>query len=300
MRQVILYFYHEPASGIGLPEISLSGSTSDLAMLGDPLIYTILDNQDLTVGDAQVRNLTLALTEPITEPVNRFHIQFSLTDNIQQFAVSEVQLCSNESKLLRFTQGILHTCMWLKYLSPTAVTIEAESLTLELESEPLTGPHILLPANRTQVNAANMSLSCSVTNQGRFRWQWTSQGYSPQVSDDTRTSMIEIPLTVESVGEYTCTASYHPDTRLDPSPVTGTFTVDLESKSIKSFTHTHIHTHTHTHTHKHKHKHTNTHTYTLTHSHTHTLIVHMQSPQKNVCVPLSSPFQISHLVSLYL
>ena len=145
VRQVKL---HEPASGIGLPEFSLSGSTTDYSMLGDPLTYTILDNQDLTVDDAQVRNLTLALTEPITEPVNRFHIQFSLTDNIQQFAVSEVQLCSNESKLLRFIKGNLHTCMWLKYLSPTAVTIEAESLTLELESEPLTGPHILLPANR--------------------------------------------------------------------------------------------------------------------------------------------------------
>ena len=76
-----------------------------------------------------------------------------------------------------------------------------------------------------------MSLSCSVTNQGCFRWQWTSQGYSPQVSDDTCTSMIEIPQAVESVGEYTCTASYHPDTRLDLCPVTGTFTVDLESKS---------------------------------------------------------------------
>ena len=95
VRQVKLYFYHEPTSGIGLPEISLSGSISDLVILGDPLTtYTILDNQDLTVDDAQVRNLTLALTEPITEPVNRFHIQFSLTDNIQQFAVSEVQLCS--------------------------------------------------------------------------------------------------------------------------------------------------------------------------------------------------------------
>ena len=50
------------------------------------------------------------------------------------------------------------------------------------------------------------------------------------MSNDTRTSMIEIPLSGESVGEYTCTASYHPDTRLDPSPVTGTFTVDIESK----------------------------------------------------------------------
>ena len=99
MRQVKLYFYHEPESGIGLPEISLSGSTFDYSMLGDPLTYTILDNQDLTVDDAQVRNLTLALTEPITEPVNRFHIQFTLTNSIQQFAVSEVQLCSDEGNL---------------------------------------------------------------------------------------------------------------------------------------------------------------------------------------------------------
>ena len=99
VRQVKLYFYHEPTSGIGLPEFNLSASRFEVTMLGDPLTYNILDNQDLTVDDAQVRNLTLALTEPITEPVNRFHIQFSLTDNIQQFAVSEVQLCSSNSKL---------------------------------------------------------------------------------------------------------------------------------------------------------------------------------------------------------
>ena len=99
VRQVILYFYHEPASGIGLPEFNLSASRFETTELGDPLTYIIFDNQDLTVDDAQVRNLTLALTEPITEPVNRFHIQFSLTDNIQQFAVSEVQLCSDNSKL---------------------------------------------------------------------------------------------------------------------------------------------------------------------------------------------------------
>ena len=99
VRQVKLHFYHEPTSGIGLPEFNLSASRFDVTPLGDPLTYNILDNQDLTVDDAQVRNLTLALTEPITEPVNRFHIQFSLTDNIQLFAVIEVQLCSDNSKL---------------------------------------------------------------------------------------------------------------------------------------------------------------------------------------------------------
>ena len=125
-----------------------------------------------------------------------------------------------------------HACKCHSHcLSHTSVTIEAESLTLELKSEPLTGPDILLPANRTQVTAATISLSCTVTNQGHFSWQWSSQDHSPHVFDDTRTSMIGIPLTEESVGEYTCTASYHPDTRLDPSPVTGTFTVGLESKT---------------------------------------------------------------------
>ena len=231
VRQVSLYFYHEPASGIGLPTFNLSASTSDLMPGDDILTYTILDNQDLTVDDAQVRNVTLVLTEPITEQVNRFHIEFFLSDSMKQFAVSEVQLCSDNGKFHTYICTCSSHCNQ-PTLSHTPVTIEAESLTLELKSEPLTGPNITLPANRTQVTAANMSLSCSVTNQGRFRWQWTSQGYSPQVSDDTRTSTIEIPLAVESVGEYTCTASYHPDTRLDPSPVTGTFTVDVESKSI--------------------------------------------------------------------
>ena len=98
VTQVKLYFYHEPASGIGLPEFNLSVSTSD-TMAGSPLTYTILGNQDLTVDDAQVRNVTLALTELITEPVNRFHIEFFLTDSIQQFAVSEVQLSNNSGKL---------------------------------------------------------------------------------------------------------------------------------------------------------------------------------------------------------
>ena len=108
-----------------------------------------------------------------------------------------------------------------------------ESLTLELDSEPLSGPAIVVPASQSEISsiAVNLTLTCTVANQGRFEWQWTPQDYSSRVSDGTRSSMIKIPLDVESVGEYTCTASYHPDTLLDRSPVTGTFTVQLESES---------------------------------------------------------------------
>ena len=65
-------------------------------MPGDPLTYTILGNLDLSQDDAQVRNVTLALTELPTEFANRFHIDFTLTDSIQQFAISELQLCGDE------------------------------------------------------------------------------------------------------------------------------------------------------------------------------------------------------------
>ena len=113
-RQVTLYFYHEPASGIGLPEFNLSASTH-AAMSGDPLTYTILGNQDLTVDDAQVRNVTLALTEPITEPVDRFHIEFFLTNSTRQFAVSEVQLCNDSGKL---HADMLANAILIAFLTP--------------------------------------------------------------------------------------------------------------------------------------------------------------------------------------
>ena len=124
-----------------------------------------------------------------------------------------------------------------------------EVLSLILRSEPLTGPDILLPANTTQLPPA-ANLSCTVANQGRFQWQWTLQDSSSpssvQVSDDTRSSTIEIPLGTDAVGNYTCTASYHPDSQLPPSPVTGTFTVQLESKTtstvVMSASTLHVHT----------------------------------------------------------
>ena len=104
-------------------------------------------------------------------------------------------------------------------------------------------PVILLPADRSQVNSSTfLSLTCTVTNQGRYQWQWSPAPHPPMVSDGTRTSTIEIPLSEDSVGEYMCTASYHTDTGLDPSPVTETFTVQLESEFeiLETYTHTHV------------------------------------------------------------
>ena len=97
MRQFNLYFYHEPAAGIGLPEFNITASTSDTD-LGDSLSFTFNNNQDLSMNDAQIRHISIALTESITEPANRVHITFEMNSNIQKFAISEIQLCADPSK----------------------------------------------------------------------------------------------------------------------------------------------------------------------------------------------------------
>ena len=94
VRTINLFFYHDPALGIGLPNLTIGASTSDPDP-GDPLQYDIIGNQDLAAGDAQVRNVTIALSSNIVGDANRIHISFSLRNGVQQFALSELELCAD-------------------------------------------------------------------------------------------------------------------------------------------------------------------------------------------------------------
>ena len=127
----------------------------------------------------------------------------------------------------------LHTCF-----TYTTATIEAVALSVSLNSEPLSGPDILLPADPANV-PSDAILTCTVANQGRFQWQWTALGTNippSWISDGTRSTALNISLGTSAVGNYSCTASYHPDSKLPPSPITETFTVGLESESTSSQT----------------------------------------------------------------
>ena len=112
-----------------------------------------------------------------------------------------------------------------------------------LSSEPvetMDGSTVLILANRTGVDGDSViRLSCTVVNQGRFTWVWTLPGPvssaiqqqisdSQQILDATRTTVIEIPRSRDSIGDYTCTAIYHIDTRLPASPAIENLTVDVE------------------------------------------------------------------------
>ena len=97
VRTINLFFYHDPALGVGLPELTIAASISEVEP-EDSLQYDIIGNQDLAAGDAQVRNVTIALSSNIAGDANRIHIAFSLTNGVQQFALSEVELCSDTGR----------------------------------------------------------------------------------------------------------------------------------------------------------------------------------------------------------
>ena len=102
-RTINLYFYHDQAHGIGLPEITVSGSLFVSTLGGDPVTYAILGNQNLAADDAQIRSVTLDLTQDFDRGSNHIHIAFSVINGIQQFALSEVELCSTSGMLAIFT-----------------------------------------------------------------------------------------------------------------------------------------------------------------------------------------------------
>ena len=114
---------------------------------------------------------------------------------------------------------------------------------MRLNSEPIqlvNGSTVLIPANRTGVGEdAVVRLSCTVVNQGRFTWVWTlpdSVSYTTQqeildgqlILDGTRTSVIEVPRSRDSLGNYTCTASYATGSGLPASSVAKSISLAAE------------------------------------------------------------------------
>ena len=235
VRQLNLFFYHNPSMGIGLPQITYI-TTGSPSLTGTPLQYTLLGNQDLSSGDATVRNVTIALTT--TKSNTFFHIQFAITSEIHQFAVSELQLCSDEGIIIVVQLLCLIFLVKLHArLFYCTATIEEEALSVFLNSERLSGPDIILPVDPANI-PSDALLTCTVVNQGRFQWQWTALGTNTPtwISDETRSTALNISLGTSAVGNYSCTASYHPDSKLPPSPITDTFTMGLESEPTSSQT----------------------------------------------------------------
>ena len=100
VRQVNLFFYNIPSSGIGLPPAELFwGSSSPFSQfIRYPLSHVIVGNQDLSQDDSTPRNVSLVVTtDQDSIPYYRYfciHFTFPAeTILIDWILLSEVQLC---------------------------------------------------------------------------------------------------------------------------------------------------------------------------------------------------------------
>jgi len=98
VRQVNLFFYNFPSSGIGLPPAELFWSNVNPLNPDRPLSHVIVGNQDLSQDDRTLRNVSLVVTTDQDSIMNYmfFRIHFTLpteTSLIDWILLSEVQLC---------------------------------------------------------------------------------------------------------------------------------------------------------------------------------------------------------------
>ena len=102
VRQVNLFFYNIPSSGIGLPPAELFWSRNDPINPDISLSHVIVGNEDLSQDDRTLRNVSLVVTtdQDSTPDYNFFCIRFTFpaeTSLIDRIILSEVQLCGEAS-----------------------------------------------------------------------------------------------------------------------------------------------------------------------------------------------------------
>ena len=130
VRQVNLFFYNIPSSGIGLPPAELFWSDSNVFNPDVPLSHVIVGNQDLSQDDRTLRNVSLVVTTDQNSIADYkfFHIRFTFpaeTSLIDWILVSEVQLCGGAGLCFHWPfQTLQHACTpWNVICTQTHATL---------------------------------------------------------------------------------------------------------------------------------------------------------------------------------
>ena len=101
---ITLYFYNAPSKGIGLPhEIELVWG-KDVTVAYSPLEHVILGNNDLSLDDDILRNVTIAATTSGGVPLGYTSIgvifRFSEKSGIRWLLLSHIEVCSEPGAIL--------------------------------------------------------------------------------------------------------------------------------------------------------------------------------------------------------
>jgi len=114
VRQVNLFFYNIPSSGIGLPHAELFWSNVSPYIPNNPLSHVIVGNQDLSQDDRTLRNVSLVVTTDSIANYRFLRIRFTFPAEISLIdwiLLSEVQLCGEAGMCVSvFYLGLFGGC----------------------------------------------------------------------------------------------------------------------------------------------------------------------------------------------
>ena len=188
IHRIELSFLNNPVNNISLPDIQLSEVVRGNPTLTYRIRSVLLDNQNLTQGDNQIRTVTVRPNSAAQQGIIlRISFLFETYD-FQWFLLSEVKFCSNAQPLY---QPVI---MFGFPLPNTTIQPSAETL-----------------------REGSAELLCTVSTQGQYTWQWRKGSseiqnggskYHISVGDGSRTTKLTISdLSFSDAGQYECTAS---------------------------------------------------------------------------------------------
>ena len=189
IHKIELSFLNNPVNNISLPDIQLSEVDRGNPTVTYPIRSVLLDNQNLTQGDNQIRTVTVRPNSAAQRGIIlRISFTFNETYDFQWFLLSEVKFCSDVQPL--YTPVV----MFGFPLPNTTIQPSAETL-----------------------REGSAELLCTVSTQGQYMWQWKKGSseiqngdskYRISVGDGSRATKLTISdLSFSDAGQYECTAS---------------------------------------------------------------------------------------------
>ena len=204
-----LSFLNSPANRISLPDLQLwrvnSYGETFMADSVSRLPSIILDNQDLTQTDNQIRTVTIRPIVAQSGPIFRITFQFTTFHDFDWFFLSEVRFC-----------------------------IESQpNIVLNVMFQP--PPSTIVQPSADNLRGGSTELVCTVSSQGLYTWQWEKDNsvigngdpnYDITIGDGSRTTKLVISnLDFSDAGRYECTAM---TMDLSARPVTGSLSQEIQ------------------------------------------------------------------------
>ena len=190
VNAVELSFLNYPASSISLPDLELSvvqyGATVD-SDVTTTIESIVVDNDELTQTDSQVRTVTVQPLSPLTTLNLRLTMHFTEFHDFDWMLLSEVRFCNETQR---------NTTPAIQFQPPHSQVVQPGA---------------------AELTAGTSELVCTLSTEGSYTWTWERNksvlsnrdpNYRVTVGDASRMAKLMIlNLNFSSAGEYTCTAT---------------------------------------------------------------------------------------------